>query len=258
MAARAPLALWPAGRGLQVVRPLLGERRARMRTALREARADWVEDPANALDRYTRVRARARLAAWDHAGAERWAALAVRFAALAAVQDRDARACLAEALRVEGDAAEVSLGRLGLAPQGAQLRALGVLIAAVAGAEREPPEAAVARLLETGGTLGGAWVRRRGAALTLLRDPGAVRGRSGVLAPLALAPGLETVWDGRLAVTVVEPGWSIGPDSQGEGEGTAPVLRQGCSQLTLIEAETRGLARSNWLIGERIAHLLWR
>lgn len=256
MAEHAPLALWPAGRGLQVVRPLLARRRAQLRSALSDARAEWLEDPANALGRYTRVRARTLLSEWGEAGVERWAALAARFAVLAAAVDHDARACIADAARIEDDTAEISLARLGAFPQSAQLRALGALIAAVAGAAREPGEAAVARLLETGGTLGGAWAQRRNETLSLCRDSGAILGRSGLagLAPLELAPGLEAVWDGRLALCAAEPGWALAP----EAPGAAPVLRRDCSQLTLKEAAERGLVRRKWLISERIAHLLWR
>lgn len=254
MAERAPMALWPEGRGLQVVRPLLGRRRAEIRSALREGGADWIEDPANALGRYTRVRARGLLVEWD--AAPRWAALATRFAVLAAAVDHDARACLADAARVEGEAAEVSVARLSAFAPSAQLRALGALICAVAGAAREPGDAAVSRLLETGGTLGGAWVQRRGETLFLRRDRGAILGRSGLkpLAPLTLTPGISVVWDGRLAVEAAEAGWSIVPEAQ----DAAPILTKDCSQLTLMEAAERGLAHAKWLLGERIAHLLWR
>jgi tRNA(Ile)-lysidine synthase len=249
MAERAPLPRWPEGRGLTLVRPLLTQRRAEMRATLRATGAAWIEDPANALTRYARVRARATME-----DAERWAALAARCAVLAAALDADARTCIADAARLEGEIATVSLPRLMAFPHGVQLRALSALVTAVAGASREPPEAGVARLLRSGGTLGGAWARHDGDTLKLRRDPGPLlgRGERPGLAPIALKLGKEVIWDGRLAVTAREPGWSIAVDPRGL------VLRQDAHQLTLIEAKDRGLAQAEWLIGERIAHLLWR
>jgi len=53
----APSPAWPEGRGLMLLRPLLGEA---LRDLLRTRRLDWIEDPANADERYARARIRSR------------------------------------------------------------------------------------------------------------------------------------------------------------------------------------------------------
>jgi tRNA(Ile)-lysidine synthase len=255
MAARAPFPIWPEGRGLAVVRPLLTQRRAALRDALRDANADWIEDPANALTRFTRVRARARIAEWDNA--PRWAALAGRFAALAAILDAEARTAIADAVALDAGEAQIQLQRFTAHPEPTQIRALSALLTAIGGAVREPAEDAVARVLEAGGTLAGAWARRVGDMLHLARDPGGVLGRSGRegLQPLDLSPNQPRIWDNRLALTALEPGWSAIPGRT----AAAPLLTRGDDEtLTLTEASDRGLCRPQWLIRERIAHLLWR
>lgn len=68
MAVRAPLPLWPEGRGLRVERPLLGTRRADLRDWLKGEGLAWIDDPANADPRFARVRARAALAARNQIG----------------------------------------------------------------------------------------------------------------------------------------------------------------------------------------------
>ena len=59
----SPSPVWPEGRGLMLLRPLLDEEREPLRDWLREQGADWIEDPANADPRYGRSRARQALAA---------------------------------------------------------------------------------------------------------------------------------------------------------------------------------------------------
>lgn len=260
MAPRAPMPLWPAGRGLVAARPLLGERRAALREELSGEGAAWIEDPANELSRYARVRARRRLRAWEEQGlgAERWAALAEHFAVLAAAADEEARLCLDDAVVFEEAAAALDRARFAAFPREVQLRALAALIAAIAGSEREPGEDAVARVLDGEGdsTLGGAWIRRTKERFHLRRDPGAVLGRTGRpgLAALVLAPETEVVWDGRLAVIARAPGWCCMADST----GSLPQFMNGKTALTLSEARQNGLIEARWLHRERIAHLLWR
>ena len=64
-----PSPVWPEGRGVFLLRPLLGVRRAAIREALRAAGWDWIDDPANEDLSQPRARARRELN-----GAERWAA----------------------------------------------------------------------------------------------------------------------------------------------------------------------------------------
>jgi hypothetical protein len=101
-------------------------------------------------------------------------------------------------------------------------RALAALMAAVAGAAREPPastidalERRIAAPTYAGGTHGGVrFVPAPREVMRLTRDPGAVLGRGGggPRAALPLPVGEEQVWDGRIAFTARVPGWSAVAD----------------------------------------------
>ena len=54
----APSPVWPEGRGVALLRPLLGARRAALREWLRVQGLSWLDDPANADLRHPRIRAR--------------------------------------------------------------------------------------------------------------------------------------------------------------------------------------------------------
>jgi len=58
----APSPAWPEGRGMMLLRPLLEESRETLRQWLSAKGTGWIEDPANADDRFTRTRARLALA----------------------------------------------------------------------------------------------------------------------------------------------------------------------------------------------------
>jgi hypothetical protein len=133
---------------------------------------------------------------------------------------------------------------------------LSALIAAASGAPREPAPEAVARLEArlrapdfAGASLGGARLARLGDRIEIGRDPGALLGRAGApgVAPLPLPVGVETVWDGRLALLAQEQGLVVAARSHGVtitgGAGETPVK------------ETPNVA-AHWLLQERIAHLL--
>lgn len=55
----APSPVWPEGRGVSVLRPLLSLTRAEIRQALAHEQETWLDDPANQDLRYARARARA-------------------------------------------------------------------------------------------------------------------------------------------------------------------------------------------------------
>ncbi|MBZ1517492.1 hypothetical protein J3326_10630, partial [Leuconostoc mesenteroides] len=58
-----PSPAWPEGRGVFLLRPLLGCGREVLKNWLRDPGLPWIDDSANADLRYARVRARAVLAA---------------------------------------------------------------------------------------------------------------------------------------------------------------------------------------------------
>ena len=58
----APFPIWPEGRGLSLLRPLLSRRRSDLRALLRAAEIEWVDDPSNHNPNFERVRVRQFLA----------------------------------------------------------------------------------------------------------------------------------------------------------------------------------------------------
>lgn len=114
-------------------------------------------------------------------------------------------------------------------------------------------------------TLVGARVEARGDAVLITREAGEFARRS--LAPLPLSPGEETVWDGRWAITVDQPGWSVVPAAGHRGRlsktdrawldtlpaaarGGQPVLIRNAPDAAVL-ARTAGRARS--LVEQRLA-----
>lgn len=185
----SPSPAWPQGRGLMLLRPLLGERRGVLRDWLAGQGADWIEDPANADPRFGRSRARQALA-----GAVPETPDAVRGGAggrptmdeLAMVRaDRDIGAwALAAAL--------VCVGGGGTPPRGARLQALTARLKAGE---------------DFAATLCGARIEAAGDGVRVMREAGEL-GRRGT-APLVLRPGVEAVWDGRFAFRAEQAGWSV-------------------------------------------------
>lgn len=213
--------LWPEGRGIALARPLLGVRRQPVRTFLREARVDWIEDPANTNAKFERVRVRQRLAELEVGGFNpmRLTRLAARFRQRSDALDRAASALISSAARIDL-AISVALSAWE-APSEVRRRALSALIAAANGAPREPPwtelealEARVMRADHRGVTHSGVEFSPSRGAIALHREPSAVLGRASgarALPPLALNANVEAIWDGRLAVTAPEEGWRVVP-----------------------------------------------
>ena len=263
MRALAPAPVWPEGAGLWLARPLLNLRRADLRAMLTEKAAAWIEDPANANPDFARVRIRARLAEMERDGFEpQWLCEdALVYQARAAKHDRAARAVIDTGCRIEDGAAKLDWALWREADATTRRRVLSVIIAAIAGSEREPGPRAVERLEAAlvednfrGGSLGGALIRRRADQLKFARDPGALLGRAdGVraLVPLTLPERAPLIWDNRLELTASNPGWRVLPGPKGE-----PNFERGGRSHTLSEAETTQEIQAHWLTEAQIAHLL--
>jgi tRNA(Ile)-lysidine synthase len=263
MRAWAPMPVWPQGRGLWLARPLLGVRRGELRRYLQDfvdpfAPPFWIEDPAN-LDRtYARVRARNTLEVLeDDRGCDpmRLAELAERLAPYADAIDEAAYQLIDRCGDFDEDA-------IGVAPpfwdSDAEIRrrALGALFTA-AGAQQRPPNAdqvtafeAAARSPDfTAATLAGVLVQKKRELLVFTRDRGALAGRAdgaAPIAPLALEPDWEAVWDNRIALTAKESGWSVVVEN---GE---PLLARGEERAPLAHASPQ------WLLKTRVQHVLGR
>lgn len=248
----APAPVWPQGRGLMIARPLLGARRADLRALLRDCGAEWIEDPANANVAYERVRVRVQLGAMEAAGLDplRFARLAAKLRPRAEALDAAASELVARAVRFEDDIVMIDRAKWGGDAE-TRCRALSVLVTAVAGAAHEPPSAAVERLeTRMEGSLGGAVLAPTRDSVRIGRDAGAVMGRADGtpgLSSLSLTANVQTVWDGRLALTAPAAGWSVVAGSDG------PKLRRGEEVLALRDAEPA--FAPVWLIADRVNHL---
>ncbi|UAL11330.1 tRNA lysidine(34) synthetase TilS [Caulobacter segnis] len=174
----APSPVWPEGRGVFLLRPLLSLTRETIRQALTADGETWLDDPANADLRYARARARAA-GAGEVSSAETPALAPPAFSVDAA-----------GAIRLPRDVAAAHL-------------AAALLCAA--GTERPPRGERLERLVQRlrsgetfAATLCGARVEA-GRDVLVCRDAGETA--RGGLAPLDLAPGETGVWDGRWEIT---------------------------------------------------------
>ena len=197
----APSPVWPEGRGVFLLRPLLDAARADLRAWLVGRGETWIEDPANADLRYSR--SRARLTTTPSPG---------RFEA--------------PPLSLAGDAREeagiITLDRSRLRAASAQdaRRFVALACVCVGGGERRPAGARIARAAEAilGGerfvsTLAGARIEADGGVVRIAREPG--EAARGGLQPRDLPLRQEVVWDGRFAVTAHTPGLIVRPTRTG-------------------------------------------
>lgn len=174
----SPSPVWPEGRGVFLLRPLLDQRRADLRDWLRRRGETWLDDPANNDPGSARARAR-----------------------------RSGPTIATPAPPIppppvfEGN----PLGVIAL-PRDAAAAHIAAACLCAAGTERPPRGERLERLvarLRSGevftATLAGARIEARGDAVRFHRDAG--ESARGGLADLTLAPGETGVWDGRYAVT---------------------------------------------------------
>lgn len=191
-----PSPVWPQGHGLFLLRPLLGERRAGLRTWLSgQGYVGWIEDPANDALASPRARARRDLAAAPPSAEPHLAEADLTLAALAL------RSAVSEA-----GAISVARAAFVAAPPAVAHRWLAAAMASAGGEERPPRRARVQALAERLGgaapviaTLAGAQLQAADQIL-IAREAGAFRRRlSGAGETVALDDG--SIWDGRFKFT---------------------------------------------------------
>jgi tRNA(Ile)-lysidine synthase len=207
----APAPVWPEGRGLLLVRPLLDVSRADLRHWLTARGADWIDDPANEDARFARVRARADLGAGEGAPP---------------LPDAPGASLVLPALMSLGAAWFCEL-------PGAE--SLAHALVAVAGHDRLPRGRRLAALLARmrqgeGGTLAGARVEPWRAGWLLTRE----RGR-GPGAHLALAAGETGLFEGVFEITAHDRPITVAragghlrallPEDRGALQAYAPSIR---------------------------------
>jgi tRNA(Ile)-lysidine synthase len=261
MAADTSAPVWPEGRGVRLLRPLLHARRTDLRAYLSARSAAWIEDPANTNERFERVRIRAELAELERSGLDpmRLVRTAACLRKLVSGVDAEARALIASAAVFDAGAIRVKRTAWRARVE-VRERALGVLLAAAAGAESLADADAIERLEARcfaedfrGATLGGAELSVSRGDLVLNRDPGALLGRAGAapLAELSLPAEIETIWDGRLALTAREQGWRVAIDRHAR-----PILRTAETMLPLAAAIAEGVVSATWLTEAAVLHRL--
>ena len=232
----SPSPVWPQGRGLMLLRPLLGERREGLRDYLRARGQGWIEDPANADERFGRSRARAALATEALPLSQR-GGLGGGVVVEVADQSMETLAVSPPAptlqpLRAhpqpqplpppptgrepESSAARCDLTWAGVLelPRDASASALAAALLCAGGGSVPPRGERVERLrarLAAGedfaAVLAGARVEAASEGVLLMREPGEMRRRPPET--VTLRPGAPAVWDGRFEIVSDEPGWRV-------------------------------------------------
>jgi tRNA(Ile)-lysidine synthase len=191
----SPSPAWPEGRGLFILRPLIGLRRQETRDALAGLGETWIEDPANEDTRC--ARARARLALIANPGLQ----------APVAVRGLEARAPSWPPLDCDG-AGVITISRSAVADMrpAAGRRLVGAALLCAAGGSRPARSVALSRLVArlVGGetfvtTLCGARLEANARLVRFMRDAGEVTRRAPP-ATVSLPCGEPIVWDGRFEI----------------------------------------------------------
>ncbi len=192
-----PSPVWPQGRRVFVLRPLLGVGRADLRAWLQGLGETWIEDPANQDALFARARARAALT--THAPPEVGA-------------EARASPSLADLAAQTHDQAGLVLPRLalrGAAPDAARAFT-GVAALCAAGTSRPPRGDRLARLTAAllgeapiVATLAGARIEANAKWILWLREAGEMARRG--VRRLELHPGEAAVWDGRYEIRADRP-----------------------------------------------------
>lgn len=275
MGMHSALPLWPEGRGVSIVRPLLEFSRAQLRFWLTQQGENWVDDPSNDNPAFTRVRNRQTLARLAAEGFD-----AHRLCVLSE-KSRAVRTRMSEAAAREIMTSVTLLGWGGvrLPPDMTALHAVKIMDAARSAASGDPvsrPEASrrlwQAFQAKKPATAGGAALTRHREDWYLVRDPGAVSGRAdGTSDPVSfIEAGNVRIWDGRFEISGRNAQISclgkaypreIGSESLA---GIPPVARPGLplmrppggtAGIPGITGETGGLAK--WLAPELICRNLF-
>ena len=219
----SPSPAWPEGRGLMLLRPMLGEEREKLRAWLRARGVGWIEDPANADVRFARSRARQNLTPLPSGEG------------LSPRLDRgvsDAPSRKGEGLRRQPSGAEpltlsrksdrlTALGRSSPLPMGEGVKltlhvspvSLSAAIVCASGHDAVPRADRITALSDRlaanqafTATLSGARITADADTVTITREPGDLRRRP--VPDQTLTPGRPAVWDGRYEITAAEPGWT--------------------------------------------------
>lgn len=193
----SPSPVWPEGRGVFLLRPLLQTRRKDLRDWLESLGQGWIDDPANADLRFARARARSGSGLPPSSPEPvRRLELAAQVQATPAGELAVDRALLREAPDLQAFIAAACLCAAGTQTPPKRDR-LDRLAAALAGAD-------------TGiFTLSGARILAEADEVRFTREPG--ESARGGLAHLALRLDEPIAWDGRFEAIAARPGLILRP-----------------------------------------------
>ncbi|MFN3814846.1 tRNA lysidine(34) synthetase TilS [Brevundimonas sp.] len=223
----SPSPVWPQGRGVMLLRPLLHTSRAELRAVLTARKAPWLEDPGNADLRFLRTRARRALNPSPDGRRGPRAPERDSDPVLSAGDEgslpqqetpnphpaREEASCFASrcAQPSPGGRGNSWSGVLVL-PRAVPARILAAALLSVSGQSTPPRGARLAALharlaadADVTATLSGARLQTSGDTLLITREPG----RGGLHEDL-LPPNEPMVWDGRFEITAREAGWRAG------------------------------------------------
>ncbi len=210
--------------GLRLLRPLLGQPKARLEATLRARGLAWVEDPTNRDPAQARARLRRLMPGFAREGltAARLATTARYLGhARAALEQELARLLVSVVMLDPAGFAWLDPGPLVAAPAELGRRALARVLTTVGGAEYGPRRDALERLhgrisagLTAGATLGGCRVLPRRGRLLVVRE-------ARNLAVARLPAGQKLFWDGRFEVALGQVG------GRAPGQGAAVELELG-------------------------------
>lgn len=219
----SPSPAWPEGRGLMLLRPMLGAGRGEVRDWLTGQGAEWIDDPGNEDERFARSRARVSLLPVGGGGSQREAATGGPEGRMRVDRLRGEAAPGQSTLTLERKNDGFAAVRSSPLPMGegflfvdwsVDAATLAAALVCVGGGDRLPRGDRLGTILtrlQSGedftATLCGARVEASDEHVLVTREAGEFVRRP--RPPLPLSPGVATVWDGRWAITVDSPGWSV-------------------------------------------------
>ena len=166
----SPAPIWPDGRGVSIIRPLVGESRDVLQDHLRQRQWPWTDDPSNHSFTYERVRVRKFLD--RHPSLKRQSAQFVRSLQMQRqTKDVAVGQCLAQA-QVHAD------GLVQIDASHASPRVMALLCRCASGSASAPRAKALSELMKrlhapgARQTLGGAWFQKTASGFLVGRDPG--------------------------------------------------------------------------------------
>ena len=183
--------------GVELMRPLLGVSRARLRTTLQAEGVGWIDDPTNENTAHERVRIRKALETLEGIGVTREAIAlsAARLGRARSALDHSASEQVRKAVRIEANAyATIDLYQW--------LLQLARCFGGGSETSLSGAEAVSGWLLSGKGrarTFGGCMFARRKSGFVMGREPSRVPGRQ---VSLAAGGGTGLVWDDRYEITV--------------------------------------------------------